>query len=80
MSKKTNGTIEGLRGFLAVSVLIFHIYGSAVLEKYIVEVPKENLFYLINYAGPISVQNITNLSSLFNITSIHFCNWTNNRL
>lgn len=55
MSKKINGTMEGLRGFLAVSVLLFHIYGSAVLEKYIVEIPKENLFYLINYAGPISV-------------------------
>lgn len=50
-----NFTLTGLRGLLALSVVIFHIYGSAVIEGYINEVPRENFLYLINYAGPISV-------------------------
>ncbi len=53
--RHTNETLVGLRGFLALSVVIYHIYVSAVLEKYIIEIPKEHLLYLINYAGPISV-------------------------
>ncbi|WP_430080830.1 acyltransferase family protein [Paenibacillus ferrarius] len=50
-----NETLVGLRGLLAISVVFYHIYGSAVLEKYIVEVPKGNLLYLLNNLGPISV-------------------------
>ncbi|MEK8132599.1 acyltransferase [Paenibacillus filicis] len=53
--KSLNYTLLGLRGLLALSVVIFHIYGSAVIEGYIGEFPKEHLLYVINYAGPISV-------------------------
>ncbi|WP_410771260.1 acyltransferase family protein [Fontibacillus sp. BL9] len=53
--KNVNYTLMGLRGLLALSVVIYHIYVSAVLEGYIPEIPKENYLYLINYAGPISV-------------------------
>ncbi|GIP52629.1 acyltransferase [Paenibacillus vini] len=53
--KKMNYTLMGLRGLLALSVVIYHIYISAVIEGYIPEIPKENFLYMINEAGPISV-------------------------
>ncbi|UKS25942.1 acyltransferase [Paenibacillus sp. HWE-109] len=53
--KQLNNTLAGLRGFLALSVVIYHIYGSAVLEKYITGFSEDNILYAINYAGPISV-------------------------
>lgn len=53
--KKMNDTLTGLRGWLAISVVIFHIYGSAILEGYLKEYPRDHWSYLINYAGPISV-------------------------
>ncbi|WP_058710601.1 acyltransferase family protein [Paenibacillus jamilae] len=54
--KKVNHTLTGLRGLLALSVVIYHIYGSAVLESYIHEVSRSNPVYLLNFAGPISVK------------------------
>ncbi|WP_110930791.1 acyltransferase family protein [Paenibacillus bouchesdurhonensis] len=53
--KKMNDTLTGLRGWLAISVVIFHIYGSSILEGYLKEYPRDHWSYLINYAGPISV-------------------------
>lgn len=53
--QKINNTLVGLRGFLALSVVIFHIYGSSVLEGYIKGFASDNILYAINYAGPISV-------------------------
>ncbi|MDQ0091059.1 peptidoglycan/LPS O-acetylase OafA/YrhL [Paenibacillus anaericanus] len=53
--QKINKTLVGLRGFLALSVVIFHIYGSSVLEGYIKGFASDNILYAINYAGPISV-------------------------
>jgi len=53
--KNVNYTLMGLRGLLALLVVIFHINGSAVIEGYIDEAPKESLRYMLNYAGPISV-------------------------
>ncbi|MFX3636000.1 MAG: acyltransferase family protein [Candidatus Pristimantibacillus sp.] len=53
--KNVNYTLLGLRGLLAFSVVIFHIYGSAVIEGYIGGFSQEQLLYMINYAGPISV-------------------------
>ncbi|MFF2482391.1 acyltransferase family protein [Paenibacillus sp. NPDC058071] len=53
--KSLNQTLLGLRGLLALSVVIFHIYGSAIIEGYITESSKEHLLYLLHYAGPISV-------------------------
>lgn len=53
--KRINYTLLGLRGLLALSVVFFHIYGSAVIEGYISGFSKEHLLNLINYAGPISV-------------------------
>ncbi|MGM1023535.1 MAG: acyltransferase family protein [Bacillota bacterium] len=54
--KNANHTLTGLRGLLALSVVIYHIYGSAVLEGYIREVSRSNPIYLLNFAGPISVK------------------------
>lgn len=51
--KNENKALTGLRGFLALSVVIFHIYGSSVEEGYIPEA--DNFIYLLNYAGPIAV-------------------------
>ncbi|MFD3259141.1 acyltransferase family protein [Paenibacillus lentus] len=53
--KKMNDTLTGLRGWLAISVVIFHIYGSSILEGYLREYPRNHWSYLIHYAGPISV-------------------------
>ncbi|GAA0136354.1 acyltransferase [Paenibacillus sp. YSY-4.3] len=47
--------MTGLRGWLAISVVIFHIYGSSILEGYLREYPRSHWSYFINYAGPISV-------------------------
>lgn len=48
--KNSNEALIGLRGFLALSVLIYHIYNSSVLENYIVESPKNSLLYYMNFA------------------------------
>lgn len=53
--KQHNETLTGLRGFLALSVVLYHIYESAVLENYITALPKNNILYLIHHAGSTSV-------------------------
>lgn len=55
MVKSVNYTLVGLRGLLALSVVIYHIYVSGVIEGYIVEAPRGSILNFINYAGPISV-------------------------
>lgn len=62
--KSTNQTLTGFRGLLALSVVIYHIYGSAILEGYLPEVTKESFLYWINYAGPISVNLFFVISGL----------------
>jgi peptidoglycan/LPS O-acetylase OafA/YrhL len=66
----SNEGLLGLRGFLAFSVVIYHIYISGVLEKYIYEYPKENLLYFINYVGPISVNIFFVISGFLIIKSL----------
>ncbi|MCC3381715.1 acyltransferase family protein [Paenibacillus farraposensis] len=51
--KNENKSLTGLRGLLALSIVLYHIYGSSVLEGYIPE--QTNSIFLLNYAGPISV-------------------------
>ncbi|SEC12414.1 hypothetical protein SAMN05443246_3070 [Paenibacillus sp. GP183] len=53
----SNEVLLGLHGFLAFSVVICHIYNSGVLENYILEQPKGNLLYIINYEGPIMLNS-----------------------
>lgn len=62
--KTANQTLTGLRGLLALSVVIYHIFGSAILEGYLPEVAKESPLYWINYAGPISVNLFFVISGL----------------
>ena len=68
--KNSNEALIGLRGFLALSVLIYHIYNSSVLENYIVESPKNSLLYYMNYAGPISVNLFFVISGYLIIKSL----------
>lgn len=68
--KASNEGLLGLRGFLAFSVVIYHIYISGILEKYIYEYPKDNLLYLINYVGPISVNIFFVISGFLIIKSL----------
>ncbi|WP_042168607.1 acyltransferase family protein [Paenibacillus gorillae] len=53
--KNINYTLLGLRGLLALSVVIYHIYGSAAIEGYIQGFADTSFLSMINYAGPISV-------------------------
>ncbi|MEK4975976.1 acyltransferase family protein [Bacillus sp. FSL K6-6540] len=62
--KGTNQSLTGLRGLLALSVVIYHIFGSAILEGYLPDVAKESPLYWINYAGPISVNLFFVISGL----------------
>lgn len=51
--KNENKSLTGLRGLLALSIVLYHIYGSSVLEGYIPE--QTNFISLLNYTGPIAV-------------------------
>ncbi|MBH5319153.1 acyltransferase [Paenibacillus sp. GSMTC-2017] len=70
MKTQTNDTLTGLRGLLAISVVIYHIYGSAVIEGYIEEWPKGFWNTIVHALGPVSVQLFFVISGYLIIRSI----------
>lgn len=50
-----NPTLLGLRGLLALSVVVYHIFESAEIEGYIAPLNPDSWAYFVKYAGPLAV-------------------------
>lgn len=70
MTRAVNETITGLRGLLAISVVIYHIYSSSIQEQYIQSPPQHSLLSYLNYAGAVSVYLFFVISGYIIIQSV----------